>query len=68
MAAAYGQDEAAARGNRRPGLCCDNRGTLSCDSFGARKDFDFHTSLYNLFQPATAGLYQPPHESALSLR
>jgi hypothetical protein len=45
MAAAYGQDEAAARRDCRSGLCSDDRGSLSGDRLGTRKDFDFHSSL-----------------------
>jgi hypothetical protein len=61
MAAAHRQHEMAARGDGGPGLCSDNRGTFSGDSFDTRKDVDFHSSL----QPAIAGLC---HESSLSLR
>ena len=41
MAAAYGQDKAAARGDGRPGFRSDDRCTLSGDRFGTRKNFDF---------------------------
>jgi hypothetical protein len=64
MTAAHRQHEIAARGDGCSGLCSDNRGTLSGDSFVTRKDFDFHTSL----QPAVAASCLLRHESSLSLR
>jgi hypothetical protein len=45
MAAAHGQDEAAARGDGRPGFRSDDRCTLSGDRLGTRKNFDFHSIL-----------------------
>jgi hypothetical protein len=45
LTAAQGQDETAARGDGRPGLCSDNRGALSGNRLGTRKNFDFHSSL-----------------------
>ena len=38
MAAAHGQDEAAARGDGCSGLCSDNRGALSGDRFGSLQE------------------------------
>jgi hypothetical protein len=45
MPSAYGNGDAAARGDGGAGFCSDDRGALSGDRLGIGKDFDFHSSL-----------------------
>jgi len=63
MAAAHGQDVAAARSDGGPGLCSDNRSTLSSDGVGIGENF-VSMAAFSLPPPG----YQPRQESSLRLR